>query len=50
MHPGAGGTEFVHHSQQASPGSPKAITTIATLPEDTAADTDEQTNVTEPEA
>ncbi len=29
----AGYTEFKHHIQQASPGSPKAITTVATVPE-----------------
>ena len=36
----AGYTEFEHHIQQASPGSPKAITTIATVPEDDPAEAD----------
>ena len=30
----AGYTEFEHHIQQASPGSPKAITTVASVPEE----------------
>ncbi|MFW6320439.1 MAG: methyltransferase domain-containing protein [Halohasta sp.] len=30
----AGYTTFDHHIQQASPGSPKAITTVATVPEE----------------
>jgi demethylmenaquinone methyltransferase/2-methoxy-6-polyprenyl-1,4-benzoquinol methylase len=36
----AGYTEFEHHIQQASPGSPKAITTIATVPNDGPAEAD----------
>ena len=35
MFEAAGYTEFEHHIQQASPGSPKAITTVATVPETT---------------
>jgi demethylmenaquinone methyltransferase/2-methoxy-6-polyprenyl-1,4-benzoquinol methylase len=35
MFAAAGYTEFEHHIQQASPGSPKAITTVATVPETT---------------
>ena len=45
----AGYTEFEHHIQQASPGSPKAITTIATVPEEGAAD-DEAAETAEIEA
>jgi demethylmenaquinone methyltransferase/2-methoxy-6-polyprenyl-1,4-benzoquinol methylase len=33
MFEAAGYTEFQHHIQQASQGSPKAITTVATVPE-----------------
>jgi demethylmenaquinone methyltransferase/2-methoxy-6-polyprenyl-1,4-benzoquinol methylase len=38
MFEAAGYTEFEHHIQQASPGSPKAITTVATVPETAAVD------------
>jgi demethylmenaquinone methyltransferase/2-methoxy-6-polyprenyl-1,4-benzoquinol methylase len=34
----AGYTDFEHHIQQASPGSPKAITTVATVPAAAATD------------
>ena len=38
MFEAAGYTDFEHHIQQASPGSPKAITTVATVPETPAAE------------
>ena len=38
MFAAAGYTDFEHHIQQASPGSPKAITTVATVPETPAAE------------
>ena len=38
MFEAAGYREFTHHIQQASPGSPKAITTVATVPETPAAE------------
>ena len=38
MFAAAGYTDFEHHIQQASPGSPKAITTVATVPETAAPD------------
>ena len=47
MFSAAGFTEFEHHIQQATPGSPKAITTIATVPGDSAVDADEETDAAE---
>ena len=47
MFAAAGFEEFEHHIQQRAPGTPRAITTVARVPEDDGADTDTDADTVE---